>query len=142
MKQLGHEPANLPYLGLLIYNVCVESEIPRKYQWCYYGARELLIKMAVNSVHRDTDHDTYEDYFMRYTKMLPLELLVIPGSTVNDFEFRTGESEFPVVSAAMVSATRSNQNATARAGIRSNGFEVSLIHAVIADRVDEDPDSH
>ena len=43
MTQLGHEPSDLPYLGLLIYNVCIEGEPPRKYQWCYYGARDLLI---------------------------------------------------------------------------------------------------
>ena len=43
LEQLGHEPGRLPYLGLLTYNVCVESDVPRQYQWCYYGASDLLI---------------------------------------------------------------------------------------------------
>lgn len=42
MKQLNLEPPDLPYLGLLLYNVCVETEVPRRYQWCYYGADELI----------------------------------------------------------------------------------------------------
>jgi protoporphyrinogen oxidase len=43
MKQLELETPHLPYLGLLIFNVCVETEIDHKYQWCYYGASDLLI---------------------------------------------------------------------------------------------------
>jgi protoporphyrinogen oxidase len=43
ISNLGHDVPDLPYLGLLIFNVCVETEVPRKYQWCYYGARDLLI---------------------------------------------------------------------------------------------------
>ena len=42
-EQLGLERPALDYLGLLLYNVMVEEECPREYQWCYYGARDLLI---------------------------------------------------------------------------------------------------
>ena len=42
MKQLNLEIPDLPYLGLLLYNVCVESDVPRKYQWCYYGEDDLI----------------------------------------------------------------------------------------------------
>lgn len=42
-QQLGLDVPRLTYLGLLLYNVMVEQDCPRDYQWCYYGARELLI---------------------------------------------------------------------------------------------------
>jgi protoporphyrinogen oxidase len=42
-EQLGQERPKLDYLGLLLYNVMVEGQPPRDYQWCYYGARDLLI---------------------------------------------------------------------------------------------------
>ena len=42
MEQLGHEPVDLEYLGLLTYNVLVEGDAPRPYQWCYFGEKELV----------------------------------------------------------------------------------------------------
>lgn len=42
-EQLGLEVPDLRYLGLLLYNVMVAEDCPRDYQWCYYGATELLI---------------------------------------------------------------------------------------------------
>ena len=42
-EQLGLERPKLTYLGLLLYNLMVEETAPRDYQWCYYGARDLLI---------------------------------------------------------------------------------------------------
>ena len=42
-KQLGVPNPSLKYLGLLLYNVMVKEEAPRDYQWCYYGAKNLLI---------------------------------------------------------------------------------------------------
>lgn len=41
-EQLGLPRPKLDYLGLLIFNVCVESDVPREYQWCYYGADDIL----------------------------------------------------------------------------------------------------
>jgi len=41
--QLDLHVPDLQYLGLLLYNVIVREEAPRDYQWCYYGARDLLI---------------------------------------------------------------------------------------------------
>lgn len=41
-RQLGVTTPNLPYLGLLLYNVCAEASTPRQYQWCYYGAEDLV----------------------------------------------------------------------------------------------------
>ena len=43
MSQLQLDVPHLPYLGLLLYNVCIERDIPRDYQWCYYGAKDLLV---------------------------------------------------------------------------------------------------
>lgn len=42
-RQLGLQVPQLTYLGLLLFNVMVDEPCPRDYQWCYYGARELLI---------------------------------------------------------------------------------------------------
>lgn len=42
-QQLGLPVPNLTYLGLLLYNVVIKEEAPRDYQWCYYGASDLLI---------------------------------------------------------------------------------------------------
>lgn len=42
-QQLNVPVPELKYLGLLLYNVMVAEECPRDYQWCYYGAPELLI---------------------------------------------------------------------------------------------------
>jgi len=42
-SQLGVAKPSLEYLGLLLYNVMVKEEAPRDYQWCYYGAKDLLI---------------------------------------------------------------------------------------------------
>ena len=41
--QLELPVPHLSYLGLLLFNVMVGDECPRDYQWCYYGAEELLI---------------------------------------------------------------------------------------------------
>ncbi len=41
--QLGLAVPRLDYLGLLLYNVVIREEAPRDYQWCYYGAPDLLI---------------------------------------------------------------------------------------------------
>ena len=42
-KQLGLDVSDLEYLGLICYNVCLSGGVPRDYQWCYYGASDLLI---------------------------------------------------------------------------------------------------
>lgn len=41
-KQVGLNDPKLSYLGLLLFNVMVKEEAPRDYQWCYYGASELV----------------------------------------------------------------------------------------------------
>ena len=42
-QQLGLTRPKLDYLGLLLYNVMVNEEPHRDYQWCYYGSKKLLI---------------------------------------------------------------------------------------------------
>ena len=41
-EQLRQEVPKLPYLATLIYNVLVSKETPRQYQWCYYGADDIV----------------------------------------------------------------------------------------------------
>lgn len=55
-KQLSQQVPDLNYLGLLLYNVMVKEEAPRDYQWCYYGAQDLLINRV--SVPRFFSPDT------------------------------------------------------------------------------------
>ena len=40
--QLGIEKPDLPYLATLFYNVMLRADVPRKYQWCYYGAQDIV----------------------------------------------------------------------------------------------------
>ncbi|MBM4366296.1 MAG: FAD-dependent oxidoreductase [Deltaproteobacteria bacterium] len=40
--QLGIDAPDLPYLSTLFYNVMVEEAVPREYQWCYYGANDIV----------------------------------------------------------------------------------------------------
>ena len=42
-RQLELQMPQLGYLGLLLFNLMVNEDAPRDYQWCYYGASELLI---------------------------------------------------------------------------------------------------
>ena len=41
-SQLGLPKPELKYLGLLLFNVMVKEDAPRDYQWCYYGAQNLV----------------------------------------------------------------------------------------------------
>ncbi|MCB9760318.1 MAG: FAD-dependent oxidoreductase [Alphaproteobacteria bacterium] len=59
MSQLGLEVPHLPYLGLLLYNVAVECDIPRRYQWCYYGADDIVFNRI--SVPRFFSESTVPD---------------------------------------------------------------------------------
>lgn len=54
--QLGIERANLPYLATLFYNVLVRDICPRDYQWCYYGADDIVFSRA--SIPRFFSEDT------------------------------------------------------------------------------------
>lgn len=42
LKQLTGEHVDLDYLGLLLYNVLVDAEPERDFQWCYFGAKNLV----------------------------------------------------------------------------------------------------
>lgn len=55
-EQLGLEAPNLPYLSTLLYNVLVRRDVPRAYQWCYYGADDLVFSRV--SIPRYFSDDT------------------------------------------------------------------------------------
>ncbi len=100
-------------------------------------AKLLLKKLAIQAVHRGTSgNNKYEDYKLRYAKLPLLEGVVIPGVDLGNgtkipyFELTVGE-EIPFSAASVVTVSRSNQNAGARAAILSNGFEMRLIKAFI-----------
>lgn len=41
-EQLGLHAPDLPYLSTLFYNVMADQDVPRAYQWCYYGADDIV----------------------------------------------------------------------------------------------------
>ena len=49
-----------------------------------------------------------------------------------DFELTTGLSVIPVKVGSVVAAARTNQNAGARAAVKSNGYELLIVDAVIS----------
>ncbi|MHC4067722.1 MAG: hypothetical protein ACYSUI_24910, partial [Planctomycetota bacterium] len=75
--------------------------------------------------------DTYEDYRVRIASLPALAVTVTPNGTVSDFKLTTGQTVIPVTTSSIVSALRSNQNASARASLRSNGFDMFPIAATI-----------
>lgn len=54
--QLGLDKPDLPYLSTLLYNVLVKGDVPREYQWCYYGADDLVFSRV--SIPRFFSDDT------------------------------------------------------------------------------------
>lgn len=55
-RQLGLEVPDLPYLSTLFYNVLVRADVPRPYQWCYYGADDIVFSRT--SIPRFFSDDT------------------------------------------------------------------------------------
>jgi hypothetical protein len=53
------------------------------------------------------------------------------GTIIGDFELTPGETEIPVSTGASAVVSRSNENAGARALVRSGSQEVILLDAVI-----------
>lgn len=49
-----------------------------------------------------------------------------------DFHLEVGSTEIPVTSAAVVTATRTNENAGGRAAVKSEGYDMFLINATIS----------
>jgi protoporphyrinogen oxidase len=45
-EQLALDVPDLPYLATIFYNVMLECDVPRKYQWCYYGADDIVFSRA------------------------------------------------------------------------------------------------
>lgn len=40
--QLGLPATRLDYRSLVLYNVMLEGDVPRRYQWCYYGEKDFV----------------------------------------------------------------------------------------------------
>lgn len=104
-------------------------------------ARDVLKAMRNKTVRRQPvdgfGNDIYEPYTLRYFAMYELDALIIPdgvldnGEQMADFELDVGATEIPVTSSAVVTATRTNENAGARAVLKSEGYDMVLINATI-----------
>lgn len=55
-EHLGIGPFDLAYRALVLYNVMAEAEPPRQYQWCYYGAKDIVFSRV--SIPRYFDRRT------------------------------------------------------------------------------------
>lgn len=75
--------------------------------------------------------DIYEDYRITAAMIPSIGATVTPNGTVADFKMTTGTTKIPVTYSSIVTALRSNHNAGAFATIRSNGFNMTLVGAVI-----------
>lgn len=106
-------------------------------------ARSLLKRITTFSVERESDYGIYEDYTLRFRSMPSLALGVFPGQRLGvddvdgrmifgDFELTTGRSVIPVKVGSVVAAARTNQNAGARAAVKTNGYELLIVDAVIS----------
>jgi|GEM_PF-1517111 len=102
-------------------------------------AKTILKRIAIQSVYREpkTHTDKYVGYKLRYSRIPSLEGVIVPkadmgeGQVIPDFELEVGKTVMPFAAASVVTASRSNQNASARASIRSPGYEMLLINAYI-----------
>lgn len=56
-----------------------------------------------------------------------------PGKTIGDFMMRTDETAIDVSAGSMVMASRTNENAGARAVLTSSGYKMLLLNASIPD---------
>lgn len=54
-RQLQIDPPNLPYLSTIFYNVLVRKSVTREYQWCYYGADDLIFSRVSMPKYFDAD---------------------------------------------------------------------------------------
>jgi hypothetical protein len=50
---------------------------------------------------------------------------------MSDYSFVTGQSEVPIAFSSIVSSARTNQDSSAKAQLRSDGFEVIPFKAII-----------
>lgn len=112
------------------------------------GAFSLQREMAVADISGfsgDTEalarESRYQSYKLRTFPMHEIALLVGPGQQVDangenafgDFVLTPNQTEIPVSYGAVASASRSNENANARATIRHHGIELQLVGVVIQD---------
>lgn len=54
-RQLGLPVPQLDYLGLLLYNVMVNGQAARPYQWCYYGEKGIVFNRVSIPRYFSTD---------------------------------------------------------------------------------------
>lgn len=101
------------------------------------AALKILRDLGRKTVWRSAKSDFYQRYKMRAWRLPGIELIMAPGqnlgdgAVVGDFELTPGQTEIPVSTGAAAVVSRSNENAGARALVRSGGHEMILLHGVI-----------
>ncbi len=100
----------------------------------------VLKRMAIQSIHREPGEaydDVYEDYKLRFSRVPSIQAILVPGAVLGntmrmgDWEFTSGKTKVAVSSGSVVTVSRSNENAGARAALVSPGYEMILINAMI-----------
>ncbi|MBL9167705.1 MAG: hypothetical protein JNN07_08185 [Verrucomicrobiales bacterium] len=101
------------------------------------AALRMLRDIGRKSVWRVARSNLYQSYKVRAWRLPGVELMIAPGQNlgngtiIGDFELTPGETEIPVSTGASAVVSRSNENAGARALVRSGSQEVILLDAVI-----------
>jgi hypothetical protein len=100
-------------------------------------AAAIIDELQTNCVLRVPRTTYYHPYKLRAARLPSFAAIFGPGEsvadgeTIGDFVLRPGRTAIPLASAAVAVASRSNENAGARAKVSGPGYEVVLLHAVI-----------
>ncbi|MDX9752693.1 MAG: hypothetical protein RBU29_01950, partial [bacterium] len=96
-------------------------------------------RTAVSRASAQYDH-LYREHKIRYGRLPSFEVIMTPkgeldetGKRVGDFMLQTDETAINVATASMVMASRTNENAGARAILTSNGYDLRLLNITIPD---------
>lgn len=100
-------------------------------KWLQSRSHDAVKRIPNTTISGQLGLDTYEDHRVRVAGVPGITATVTPNGTVSDFKLKTGETIIPVTSAGIVTALRSNQNATAKASLKSTGYKMITISATI-----------
>lgn len=107
------------------------NEAAAHLKWIMSKAHHVVKRTPNQNIGGQAGTDTYEDYRVRVASIPGITATVVPNGRVSDFKLTTGETRIPVTAAGVVTALRSNENAGARASLRSPGYIMIPVGATI-----------
>lgn len=107
------------------------SEAQTYLRWLNSRAHHVVKRIPNPDFSGQLGWDTYEDHRVRIASVPSISATVLPNGIVSDYKLTTGETRIPVTAAGIVTALRSNQNATAHATLKSAGYVMIPVAATI-----------